>query len=340
MKIARYILLAVLTALLLWGVFWARGKAGDEVCRHVVVNIINDDSAVFVTSHGILEELKSAHIQLTGRPMWQINSDKIERLLSRSQYLERVDCIKAQDGYFVIQVKQLVPVMRVFDGDDSYYVNRDGKRMDASSNYFSDVPVVVGHFTKNYSPVKLLPMIEYVQRDSVLNSLVTMYNFQGPQDIFIVPCFYGHIVNMGNVDNFKSKFRKLLLFYRKVMPVRGWNTYDTILVKWAHQIVATRRKMKVEEVMPYNPEDDEIAPDLETMTTTADNRPDAMVSKNMKAKENERSLTSSRRFRKKEVGSREEEAGKKQNNESKTSTSRSGRAGNEHSESTSSNKKK
>lgn len=305
MKIVRYISLVVLTALLLWGVIWARGKAGDEVCRKVVVQIINDDSIAFVNSRGIIEELKNAHIQLKGRPMWQINSDKIERMLSKSQYLESVDCIKAQDGYFVIRVKQLVPVMRVFDGDDSYYVNRDGKRMDASSNYFSDVPIVNGHFSKVYNPVKLLPMIHYVQRDSLLNTIVTMYEFRGPQDIFIVPCFYGHIVNMGSVDNYESKFRKLLLFYRKVMPVRGWNTYDTISVKWNHQIVASRRNMKVEQVMAYDPEDDEIAPDLETMTTTADNRPDAIVSKNMKSREGDRNATHRREEAKKEEAKKE-----------------------------------
>lgn len=285
MKTARYILLSVLTALLLWGVLWAHDKAGDEVCRRVEIQIVNQDSISFVNQRGIVEDLKNAHIKLEGLPMWHINSDKIENLLAQSQYLESADCVKGINGVFIIRVKQLVPVMRIFDGNESYYVNRNGKRMNASANYFSDVPVVKGHFTAAYSPVKLLPMIDYVEHDPVLSSLVTMYDFKGPQDVFIVPCFQGHVVNMGDIENFESKFQKLLLFYRNVMPVKGWETYDTISLKWNHQVVASRRGMQVQETMEYDPEDDEIAPDLETMTTTADNRPDATVTKNSKSKE-------------------------------------------------------
>jgi hypothetical protein len=37
-------------------------------------------------------------------------------------------------------------------------------------------------------------------------------------------------------------------------------------VNWNHQIVATRRVKAVQQIMEYDPEDDEQAPDIETMT--------------------------------------------------------------------------
>jgi len=75
------------------------------------------------------------------------------------------------------------------------------------------------------------------------------------------------VVNIGNADGFDNKFAKLKLFYSEVLPKRGWNTYDTISVKWNHQIVATRRVKAVPQIIEYDPEDDEQAPDIETMTT-------------------------------------------------------------------------
>ena len=152
LKIVRYILLVVLTALLAWGVIWAHGQARDQVCRKVDIEVVNASSKTFVTPRGIIEDLKHAHIALEGKPMWQINSDRVERLLDTSPYLESADCIKGQDGHFIIRVRQLVPVMRVMDGDKSYYVNREGKRMEANGNYYCDVPVVNGHFTRAYGP--------------------------------------------------------------------------------------------------------------------------------------------------------------------------------------------
>ena len=79
----------------------------------------------------------------------------------------------------------------------------------------------------------------------------------------------GHVVNIGNASGYENKFAKLKLFYSEVMPKRGWNTFDTISVKWNHQIVATRRSKAVAQVVQYDPEDDEQAPDIETMTVGA-----------------------------------------------------------------------
>ena len=144
--------------------------------------------------------------------------------------------------------------------------------MAATNYYHSDVPVVQGHFTRKYPPTRLLPLIDYVEKDSLLRSLVSMYVVRDTNNILIVPTLSGHVVNMGNASGFENKFAKLRLFYEKVMPKKGWNTYDTISVKWSHQVVATRRVKAVEQVIEYNPEDDEQAPDIQTMTvgTAAD----------------------------------------------------------------------
>ena len=82
----------------------------------------------------------------------------------------------------------------------------------------------------------------------------------------------GQIIDFGSVANYENKFKKLLLFYEKVMPVRGWDTYDTISLKWMHQVVATRRLKRVEATVEAGPDDDEIAPDATTITVTDDNR--------------------------------------------------------------------
>ena len=259
-------ILAVLAALLVTGALWARSKSRGEVCTAVNVQVVNADSTSFVTPEGILSDLKSQGIKLEGKRMGDINASDVEEALRLSPYLENADIVKCQDGRLLIRVYQLVPVLRVFDGDDSYYVNRMGKRMAASSFYHCDVPVVQGHFTKKYPPTRLLPLIDYVEGDSLLRSLVTMYCVRDTNNIILVPQFSGHVVNIGNADGFENKFDKLKLFYREVMPKKGWNTYDTISVKWNHQIVATRRVKAVQQIIEYDPDDDEQAPDIETMT--------------------------------------------------------------------------
>ena len=250
------------------GILWARYKSQGETCTSVEVQVINADSTSFVTPKGVLSDLEHQGLKFVGKRMADIQASDVEKMLNQSPYLEFADIVKCQDGRILIQVSQLTPVLRVFDGEKSYYVNRAGKRMDASVYYHSDVPVVQGHFTRKYPVTRLLPLIDYVSSDSLLNSLVTMYQVRDSNNIIIVPQISGHVINMGNADDFVNKFAKLRLFYREVMPKRGWNAFDTISVKWDHQVVATRRVKAVVQTIEYDPEDDEQAPDIKTMDMT------------------------------------------------------------------------
>ena len=117
------------------GILWAREKGRDEVCNDIVVQVLNDDSTHFVTPQSVIEELDRKHIIVKGKPVWQINVEDIEKALGESQYIESVECMFENGGCLRIKVAQIVPVMRVFDGDKSYYVNKDGKRMTAVSTF-------------------------------------------------------------------------------------------------------------------------------------------------------------------------------------------------------------
>ena len=262
----------MLAAALVTGILWAKDKSRGEECTGIEVQVINADSTSFVTPQGVLNDLKGQGIKLVGKRMGDINASEIEEALRLSPYLENADIVKCQDGKVLIRVSQLVPVFRVFDGGSSYYVNRAGKHMSATNYYHSDVPVVQGHFTRKFPPTHLLPLIDYVENDSLLHSLVTMYIVRDTNNIILVPSISGHVVNIGNVSGLENKFAKLKLFYREVMPQRGWNTFDTISVKWNHQVVATRRTKAVQQTIVDAPDDDEQAPDIQTMTvgTAAD----------------------------------------------------------------------
>ncbi|MBQ7691607.1 MAG: hypothetical protein IJT30_10530 [Muribaculaceae bacterium] len=262
----KIVILVLLVGLLAAGIVWARARAGRVLCQRVDVQIVNTDSTQFVTEEGLMTKLSDDGLNPVGKPMSKIDASRIEKVLGGSEYLERVECVKGRDGVLVIRASQLVPVLRVFDGgNESYYVNAAGKTMTATSTFYADVPVVQGHFTAAYPATRLLPMVNYVEHDTLLRSLVSMYTVRDSNNIFITPTIVGHVVNMGPVDGYAAKFEKLKLFYREVMPAKGWETYDTISVKWSHQVVATKRKKAVRQVMEYNPNEDELPPDMETM---------------------------------------------------------------------------
>lgn len=257
----------VIVLLMIVAGIWANKQASNAVCRNMVIELENADSSTFVTKQLLERELARLDIHPLDKPFSRINTRQIEEKLRQLDYLEDVECIVPGNNTLVIRAKQLVPVMHIFNGNTSYYVNHQGKRMAASARYHADVPVVSGRFNDDFPPTRLLPLIRYVENDQFLNSLITMYSVRDSNNVFIVPCIRGHVVNIGDVSNLNAKFAKLRQFYDLVVSQKGWLYYDTISVKFQHQVVATRRVKSIKASIDWSQVPDELDADLETMTT-------------------------------------------------------------------------
>ncbi len=90
-------------------------------------------------------------------------------------------------------------------------------------------------------PRQVLPVTRFIENDPVLSKLVGMVEASDPDNIILVPRIHGHVVNFGDTNRLEEKRRALITVYRKVMPYKGWEEYDTISVKFKGQVVATRR---------------------------------------------------------------------------------------------------
>ena len=121
--------------------------------------------------------------------------------------------------------------------------------MRATSIIHTEVPIVSGHFNDPAEALIVLPITKYVSSEPSLNELVTMYSVKDKNNIILIPSIYGHVINFGNNSNIDNKFAKLKRFYKEVMPVKGWNTYDTISLKWNYQVVANRRSKRIKPVL-------------------------------------------------------------------------------------------
>ena len=269
----KYTLLIIAIAALGVGIVWTNTQAASDKCRHMLIDIVNTDSVAFVTKASILNMINSLELNPEGKTISQINTDKIEKALNSSEYIENSECVIQENNNIHITVTQLIPILRVFDGDESYYLNKEGKRMNASSRFHTEVPIVCGKFTNHADALIVQPIAEYVQKDKALKDLVTMYTVKDSNNIIVVPCIYGHVINFGNNKGIDNKFKKLKKFYQEVMPEKGWLTYDTITLKWNHQIVASRRSKKAKKVVLYNPEEEEVPPPIESIMITGLNDP-------------------------------------------------------------------
>ncbi len=220
---------------------WASSQAAALKCEQIRVEVVRGSAADSVAREGVIRELDKYPRPIIGRSAAQLDIAGIEAYLSRLNNLENVECAVASNGDLNVYIEPMRPEIRVFDSQGrSYYINKDGKRIDAKVEFFADVPVVYGDFTKEFPATAVLPVTRFISRDPQMSRLISAVEARDAHNILLVPRIRGHIINFGDTGRLERKRDALLTAYRRILPYKGWMTYDTISVKFKDQIVATR----------------------------------------------------------------------------------------------------
>lgn len=255
-------------------VVMANQQSARDKCRGYDIRILQDDgSRDFVTQAEVRRLLKEWSLDDTDRPASSINLQKIEDHLSGVVNIESAMVQRMPDNTIRLTVMPMIPVARVFDfKGNSYYINRDGKRLTANARYHIDVPVISGNFDSIHSPASLIPLVERLHSDPQWNAITSQVMVDPhTRDVILVPLIRGHVVNLGDTSGIPDKLTRVMTMYRKVMPVKGWEFYDTISVKWAGQVVATRRAKSIPEpAIRFDQEGDIEEEDINSMLVATD----------------------------------------------------------------------
>ena len=231
----RVVTVVASVALAVWLIavfFVADNHASEALCKGMRIEVSDTSLRHFVTAREIARELGTLPQRSAGMRLADINTEEIGRRLAEIDKIESANVVKLADGRVLVTVTPLLPVARVFDGSDSYYVNREGKRIRANARYFSDVPVIMGHFPREdsvFTPLSLMPLFDWLNEHAeTWGRFITMVKVESPNDVILIPAITGHVINIGAPEGFDSKFERLRKVYQKVIPLKGWKYFEQV----------------------------------------------------------------------------------------------------------------
>ncbi|MDE6032691.1 MAG: cell division protein FtsQ/DivIB [Muribaculaceae bacterium] len=242
----------ILGLYLIVAIGWSRFSARTQKIpglENGMVKVIDPEGTGFVTPEEITDELfASLPDSLRKLTYEELDLSKLRLRLRNLDKIESAEVVRLSNDSLRVRVTPLKPVARIWTDSESYYVNREGKRIAASSKYRIDVPQITGHFDSLRPATSLLPLLDALAARKDFEQMITMINAKDSANIILIPAIRGHVINLGSISDLDSKFARLQTFYRRVLPVKGWEHYDTISLKWDGQIVASRRHNKLPDL--------------------------------------------------------------------------------------------
>ena len=262
-KIKNILVWVFIVAYIAVAMSFVKEKRNKILCHDIKVNISDSLTNGFIKVSDIEDFFHETDMNIIGSPIESINTKDLERRLKQYSSVKNSEVYVTLEGDIRVDIDQRNPIVRVINKrGQSYYIDQEGTIMPLSSQYSSHVLVangyIVEHFEvgrtrdiycniedenweKNRLICDLYELSKFIYEDEFWKAQIEQIYVNDDLEFELIPRVGAHIIYLGNIDNYKEKFRNLRAFYMQGLNNVGWNIYDKINLKFENQVICTKR---------------------------------------------------------------------------------------------------
>jgi cell division protein FtsQ len=226
-------------------------KKAAVICKDVRVYIPGNQ--YFIDKQEIDNILQVKDHSLIGRPIDEINIQKLENKLKANPFIESAKVYIDMDDIIRVEISQRQPILRIMNQfDQDFYVDAHGLKIPLSENFTARVLAANGYIDEPFAgkvdtlkteiAAEVFKTADYIRKDSLWSAQIAQIYVDQNHEIELIPRVGNQRIILGNADSLDTKFHNLYLFYKKALPQAGWGTYKAINIKYANQVVGVRNQ--------------------------------------------------------------------------------------------------
>ncbi|MCF6240913.1 MAG: hypothetical protein L3J74_06155 [Bacteroidales bacterium] len=227
------------------------------------INVIYIDSLEyrFVNKDDLIQLIDEKDEKVLGRPMNELNIANLEKIISAQPYVKSAEVYTEINGVLNVKIAQRLPIVRIINSNNkSYYIDKEGYLLPVSKKVSLRLLVASGNI--NFSPdfdttIYIFDNKDIDKNKKVLQDILVLADFINNNDFWkaqiqqiylndknefeLVPLVGAQIIYFGTIKNYKKKFKKLEITYKKGFLYKGWNKYKSINLKYEHQVICEKK---------------------------------------------------------------------------------------------------
>jgi len=179
------------------------------------------------------------------------NADIIEKNILANPFVKEIKLYQDLSNKLIVDLVQYQPIARlVSENKKDFYIDLHGNIFPTSTKFSERVLLIhtddnINYNLKNINSTdygkKIFTMINYIINDTFLSKIISEIDINYDKNIIIYPQVSKQKIIFGYPEQIDVKFDKLMLFYKKVLPAKGWNTYKTVNLKFKNQIICDKK---------------------------------------------------------------------------------------------------
>lgn len=248
-NIGRELKIAAVLVVLFGLIAFTERMKGEVTVSAIQISLANIHENHYLDEKDIMKLMRLNPDNLRGASLSKLNFSEIEQRIRRSPFVSDAELYSDLKGNLMVTVSLRRPIARIIqsDGPDAY-IGEDGTIMPVSDRFSSRVVLISGDFVPKLLKLdnvhefeqgrELMLLLNTIREDAFWNAQVAQIDLDKKARVVLFPQIGDETIELGKPVDLETKFRKLRIFYKEILPRVGWNRYDRINVEYAGQVVA------------------------------------------------------------------------------------------------------
>jgi cell division protein FtsQ len=213
------------------------------------VELDNLNENHFLDERDVMRLVENSGQTIKGTSITRINLKAIESKLMMDKHIRDAELYGDLKGNLIVSVDLRRPIARLVqeDGPDAY-LSEEGIVMGVSDKFTSRVMIISGRWAKAVMEKgnvyemeggkELMDMIDFINEDRFWKAQIAQMDIDARGEMVIYPQVTGQRVEFGTTENYETKLSNLMVFYKDVLPQKGWTRYERVNLKYNGQVIA------------------------------------------------------------------------------------------------------
>ncbi len=221
-------------------------------CQSVIVHLDPNAEFQFFDEKEIKRLLTANGAdQLEGTLFKEIDLKTLEKRVLKNRLIRNCQVIKDLSGNLIVSIQQHQPVARLINMPENdeivsvlgNYVTDTGQVVPISGKFTARTLLISGSFFRNLRNLytingkNLIELLNQINKDPFLKAQITELRVEEDGEIVMIPQVGDFQIEFGLPIETEAKFKKINIFYKTILPDKGWEKYHRVSVKFRNQIV-------------------------------------------------------------------------------------------------------
>lgn len=246
-EIKTIVLISTGVILIIGLIGFAGARHSDRQVNNVRVEIMDQNGDFFTDQLEVLNLLNDRSTDyVLGLPMKELDLKMLESRVEAHPFVKEAQIFRDIKGNLKVSVTQAQPIARIFNrsGADQY-IDRDGRLLPTTGRHTARVPVIELRrkfawehaITETAYGADVLELLRFIHGDAFWRAQIAGLTIERNGEVTLMPQVSKQEVQFGMPEDFDRKFKKLKVFYKEILPNKGWNSYHLVNLKFENQII-------------------------------------------------------------------------------------------------------